>query len=379
MERLKLLLGDVIKSNVAFRALAHVISRVNSLNKAKFPITVEAIGLSGSALTSKEIGDIDIVLCYAPRRRFAEEWEKFIRTLHEKFGELWSLIVESSYFTSRVTMDFVIENFYDEIVRLGFKKWWIEEWLKWTHVSDFRWGVDRGLPMVYFGLRELIERYIKHGWHGKRLEVHIEGIEKVLASKIPHVIVWRRRRGLVRPSMKELKEFFLKEQQELLNLSTNVVKGNWFELPRVYWDVNTALESKFEIPQYFVHGFVMQCFVEAKKIHDRAKKELKNKIKELGKRIKKPPKKKLSNIVKYNRELRNLLKEILAYTYIINTIKYHDTITKPLYRIRDKSMHTYLRELKKYLIRNGVRHGHRKYILEKALHNLIWEFTTTSS
>ena len=162
MERLKLLLGDVIKSNVAFRALAHVISRVNSLNKAKFPITVEAIGLSGSALTSKEIGDIDIVLRCAPKSRFAEEWEKFMKKLHEKFGELWSLIVESSYFTSRVTMDFVIENFYDEIVRLGFKEWWIEEWLRWTRVSDFRWSVDRSLPIVYFGLRELIERYTKH-------------------------------------------------------------------------------------------------------------------------------------------------------------------------------------------------------------------------
>ena len=82
--------------------------------------------------------------------------------LHEKFGELWSLIIESSYFTSRVTMDFVIENFYNEIVRLGFKKWWIEEWLRWTRVSDFRWSVDRSLPIVYFGLRELIERYTKH-------------------------------------------------------------------------------------------------------------------------------------------------------------------------------------------------------------------------
>jgi len=90
MERLKLLLGDVVKSDVAFKALAHVISRVNSLNKAKFPITVEAIGLSGSALTSKEIGDIDIVLRCTPRSRFAEEWEKFMKKLHEKF---WRIMV----------------------------------------------------------------------------------------------------------------------------------------------------------------------------------------------------------------------------------------------------------------------------------------------
>jgi len=160
-------LGDVlegvVENRVVFKAIDHVLSRVKSFNSSKYPLTIEYIGLGGSALSSKEIDDIDIVLGCSTRGEYANDWKEFKKLLFEKFNELWSFIVDVSLFTRRATIDDVIEEYFNEIKDLGFKEWWINEWFKWLRITDFKWSVDRGIPIVYFSLKELVERYMKYG------------------------------------------------------------------------------------------------------------------------------------------------------------------------------------------------------------------------
>ncbi len=366
-------LRSIVKSGVALKALDHVIDRVSSLNSGRFPVYIDVVGLGGSALSVEDVGDVDVVLQCSPRKEFMKEWEMFEQKLQGKFAELWSLIIESSRLMGRATMDFIIKEFYDELVNLGFKDWWIKEWLVWSRVSDFRWAVDEGVLIPYFDEKRLVERYVKYGWHGRRLEVHVKIEGKILHSKIPYVTVWTREKGIVKPGKKELREFFLKEQHELLSLSTRVIKGLWHELPPIYYSVSLALKSKFEIPHYLMHGFVGLCLIKNREIHEEAKKALVMEIKNLKKLVRKQPKRELTKIMRYNRILRNTLKKILAYTYIVNTIEQCDIVMKILSKIRKKTMEEYLSELKRYILRNGVRQGLRKHILEEALKKSIRE------
>lgn len=126
--------------------------------------------------------------------------------------------------TGRVSIDRIIEKYYDEIIGLGFKDWWINYWLKWTRISDFGWGIDRGVPIVYFTLRELVERYIKHKWE-ERLGIHIKMVNEderkaidFIPTKIPYVTVWRKDQGIVKPSAQELEKFFIQKYNELLDI-----------------------------------------------------------------------------------------------------------------------------------------------------------------
>ncbi len=114
-------LRGIVKSDVALKALAHVIDRASSLNRGRFPVYIDVVGLGGSALSVEDIGDVDVVLCCSPRKKYMEEWKRFELKLQEKFVDLWSLIVESSHLISRVTMDFIIKEFYDKLVDMGFK------------------------------------------------------------------------------------------------------------------------------------------------------------------------------------------------------------------------------------------------------------------
>ncbi len=241
-------------------------------------------------------------------------------------------------------------------------------------MSDFRWAIDGGVLIPYFDEKRLVVRYVKHGWYGKRLEIHEKIKGRISLSEIPYVTVWTRKKGVVKPSEKELREFFLKEQHELISLSIGVIKGLWYELPPVYYNVGSALESKFEIPHYYLmHGFVRLCLIRNREIHEEAKKALVMEIKNLKKLVRRQPKRELTKIMRYNRMLRNTLKKILAYTYIVNTVKHCDIVMRILDRMRKRTMEEYLFELKRFILRNGVRQGLRKHILEEALQKSIGE------
>ena len=81
-----------IKSNIAFKALAHVILRAKQINSEFYPIIIDHIGVGGSVLRSKDVGDIDIVVVSSNRPEYASEWEQFKKLLRENFIPLWKLL-----------------------------------------------------------------------------------------------------------------------------------------------------------------------------------------------------------------------------------------------------------------------------------------------
>ena len=120
-----------------------------------------------------------------------------------------------------------------------------------------------------------------------------------------------------------------------------------------------------------MHGFVRLCLIKNREIHEEAKRALVMEIKNLKKLIRRYPKKELTKIMRYNRMLRNTLKKILAYTYIVNTVKHCDIVIRILNRMHKRTVEEYLFELKRFILRNGVRQGLRKNILEEALQKSI--------
>jgi len=377
LKELKTKWHDVIKADIAFKALAHVINRTILFNSGRFPVAIDSIGIGGSALSSKEIGDIDIVVYCFPKEKFINDWSRFDKLLSKKFSELWSLIVKSSMFVNRVTIDLIINMYRDEIVSLGFKDWWIDEWFGWLRISDFRWGIDRGLPIVDFSIRKLIKRFIKHGWRGKRLEIHVipskedERLRITALAEIPCIMVWHKREGIMNPRKTEIKEFFSKELGELMKLASGIVKGKWFELPPVYWDVSRALKREFSIPEYLPQNdYVILCLNETRKIYEKAKELLNRKLEEIKEYTEQQPKGKLKETIKFNRNLKVIIKEILVLSYIINTITDNNVLFKLITWTSVETVENYLKELQKYIIRNGGRQGYRRAILKRIFQTL---------
>ncbi|WP_048191748.1 hypothetical protein [Pyrolobus fumarii] len=127
-------LRNIVRSKIVFRALRHVVKRVESFNSGRFPVAIELVGLGGSALLAEDVGDIDVVLGCSVKREYVAEWKSFKRLLHEKLGELWLIITEVSSRRGRATIDAIISEYYDRLRELGFKDWWIREWFRWLRV-----------------------------------------------------------------------------------------------------------------------------------------------------------------------------------------------------------------------------------------------------
>ncbi len=377
---LERLLGNVIRCRDALRALDHVIHKAKLFNSGRFPLTVEYIGIGGSSLDSDEVADIDIVLCCSGRPEYFDDWLAFKRLLHEKFGIIWGIIVNLMDYVPKVTINHVIDYYRKNLADIGFKDWWINEWFTWLRISDFRYGIERGVPLVRFSLRELVERFFKHKWIGKRLEMHLKIIDGAgkkirdfMETDIPYVIVWRRNAGLVVPSNRELLDFFRREYYELTDIATKILQNRFHELPPVYWDIEHALKAKSPSP-IFLNEFMKICLETIGKIMDRAKEMIKERISKLT--TMPSPREDVNSLMESCRNLRNTIKEILALKYIINTLADYMPIEKAAHKAHG-DINEFLKQLKNYIVRNGPRHGYNRFILRKLVSELIIQDTHT--
>ncbi|OYT44040.1 MAG: hypothetical protein B6U85_10610 [Desulfurococcales archaeon ex4484_42] len=362
-------LEDIIKGKEALRALAHVIIRAHSFNTGMFPLVITSVGISGSSLREVEVEDIDVILECSMKSELMSEWRDFKRKLSENFNKIWSFITEVSTLTGRATINHIIENFRDELIDLGFKDLWINEWFPWMRVSDFRRGIEKGLPIPYFDVKDLVSRYVKYGWRGKRLEVHVVIEGEASLIKIPYVRVWTNKEGVIVPDNKVLKKYFIDERKELITLSMNIIKGSWAELPPAYFNIKSALESTFE-ETTLISNAIKPYVLKSKEIHDKVKKMLLNEIKELEKLVKESPKEDITELMEYNTALSKKLKRMLVHAYIINTVKRYDIIIKIAGKAHVKDINSYVNELRKYIIRNAAYQGLRRKILREILQNV---------
>jgi len=151
------ILSDVIKSRIVIDALNHVVDRTEVLNSSRYPVKIIAIGIGGSALRKEKIGDVDITVHISEKPELVDEWKNFKENLLKRFFDIWSLIEETREIRrTRITIHDIVELYYDYLIQLGFKELWIE-WLKWTRISDFKWGINRGLPFPLFPLKNLLK------------------------------------------------------------------------------------------------------------------------------------------------------------------------------------------------------------------------------
>ena len=226
-----------IENDAALKALAHVIFRAKQVNSEFYPITIDQIGIAGSVLRSKRIGDIDIVAVGSNRPECMDEWNQFKELLRENFVPLWELlsIIRNKSSKRKATIKDMISLHKKELIELGFKETWIEYWFSYLRVVDFRWGIDRGLPLVYFDENKLITRCLKSGYAGKRIEIHVKIQGKSSFEDVPYVIVWQKDTGLVNVSTNQLLKYFEKEYEKLIDIAVNLIEGKIGNLPFTFY------------------------------------------------------------------------------------------------------------------------------------------------
>lgn len=161
-------LESVIKAKKAVKAIRHVINRVEQFNNQYFPLEIKLIGIGGSSIRVEEPKDIDIFVEAHGIQEIWKEFFEFKQKLGSNINYFAEILFEIGEIKERVTIDDLIEVAKDDLLRLGFKKIWIENWLPWVRISDIRWGLDRGLPIVSFDEENLLSRFIKTGWRGKK-------------------------------------------------------------------------------------------------------------------------------------------------------------------------------------------------------------------
>ncbi len=247
MKQLRQSWGSIIRSPRVIEALCHVIKRARELNSEEyFPVRLREIGISGSSLRTDNVRDVDVVAVYVYRANILPEWRLFKRLLSLGSRDLWYLLDELE---GRRSVETLIRYRREELIRLGLKPKWIESWLRWVRVSDIKWGIDRGLPIVYFDENILISRYLKQGWRRPRLEIHTayydEEKDELIYQygEVPFVTIWRAGVGIVKPSLATVRRFLEDEAQKLREQAEAIIEGRRDDLTESYREALWAYEN----------------------------------------------------------------------------------------------------------------------------------------
>ena len=264
----------IIISRKALRGIAYIIHRALQFNDKPMPARIEAIHVGGFAvLGSPEPEDLDIVIEAYRRDDLAEEWREFIEHLRREFGEVWGFINELRLILDKATVDQLIAWYRSELEYLGFKNLWISEWMPWVRITDYQEIIDRGVILSIIDEHKLIRRFLKHGWKGLRIEIHIEGDFREALTPIPRVTIWRRSLGILSPIQELLEKFYIESFKRVRDLTFKILEKNYYELPYSCQLILYGLEAE---PSKTNNR-------ELKQVYRRARKELKTILEKLEK------------------------------------------------------------------------------------------------
>lgn len=228
-ENLPLQLKRVVKSGIALKAIHHAISRVKQFNNQNnhFPVEIRSVGIGGSSIRSEDPNDIDLFVEAHAIKNIWPEWCKFRGMLNSNAYGLNKIALDLRKREGKLTISRMIEADKDELLALGFEELWIKNWFKWLRSSDIRGGD----PLVYFSEYQLIPRFIKNGWRGKRLEVHISSFDlrgkRITRDEWQRVIIWKKKKRTEKieiPNEKDVHEHLQNEYKKLLDISKKIIK-----------------------------------------------------------------------------------------------------------------------------------------------------------
>jgi len=183
-EKVRELYGGVIKNPVVLDAIAWVVARATYVNEPLFPLTVESIGIMGSALWKDDPNDVDVII----EARENSMWSRFREFAESKLGEYARIMLAAASECSGCNAKHVVERVEDELRRAGADDAEIL-WLRYIPLSSYRSGD------ILYGLDpfEIVARFIRGGWSRKRIEIH----NAKTREHIPRITVWTRNRGLI--------------------------------------------------------------------------------------------------------------------------------------------------------------------------------------
>lgn len=230
-------------------------------------------------------------------------------------------------------------------------------------------------------MRDLVGRYVKHGWGGRRLEIHVysvdeNGVAIGLNSKptIPYVVVWRKTIGLVRPSARELEEFYRAHYRELKRIAIDVVEGRWANLPPIYWEIGYALEANVDGVNDWSgiqDEHLKLCARIVGSVAAEAKKLLRDRLKRLAGLVNTVEPKTVNEYLVLGNELRKTLKELLALSYIVNSLTNSLTVSDIVLRNCRGCTESFVKAVEEYIVRSGGRQGFRRNTLREVLRQIL--------
>ncbi len=332
-------LKPVIKSSEVLRGLGYVINRVEEFNKKDFPFKITEIGIGGSSIRVVNPRDIDILIkAYGVKSKW-KEWNEFKKILYSNWYNLGKLISDLSKSEKRVTIDKLIKRYENKLLSLGFKEQWIKKWLPYVRISDIRWSLDRIFPLVNFSEDKLISRFLKEGWKGKRLEIHISlfdpgGKSIGIKDDVPFLIIWKIKKNVVVPTVQKINNFLKEENKKLVALSKKIIetveseKEIISDIPEVYhltlWILKNNDHSKLENFRNVIIELITEKINE---IRDLIKKEYSTET---------------------NTNLRKCLKDFVLIGYVYTQIVNFDKIK--LYKtLKSKNFHEIIEIISKRL------------------------------
>lgn len=223
-------LSRVIKSRIAIRAIEHVIDRARQFNEDYFPVKIKSIAIGGSSLRVAKPKDIDLFVEARATDDVWYEFEEFKRLLNNNFQLFVNVMYKIQEEKGKATTNDLIDAIRDDLTKLGFKDVWIEKWLPWLRITDIRDGIREGIPRIPFEINDLIKRYLKSGWHGRRLEIiqvtitDPKGRKHDFPVDVPFLTIWTVDKGLIIPTEEDVQNFFRKEYNQLVELAKRLEK-----------------------------------------------------------------------------------------------------------------------------------------------------------
>ena len=236
---------NIVKSDKALDAIEFVVNKAERFNSDYFPFKIVLIGIYGSALREIEVGDFDFMLIIKKDdSKPLQEWKNFKEKLISSNNIFLELISKLNVEGYRASTDLIINKYYDELVRYGFKPIWIRNWIKWLRISDVKEGVDRGSSIPFFDIENIVSRYVKERWRGKRLDIQI--FREKPPEDLAYITIWNIKEGGLEIGEEDVRNYYKAEYRNLYRVLQELAEALNDQSSKFIENVHPVLASTLQ-------------------------------------------------------------------------------------------------------------------------------------